>query len=169
MHPRRRAWVRTELDLAGDTPWSRQLAAIRAEVSDVLRAEIESMPGQVRRLLRPRKAIEIAAGSRLDSGDVADTEALIELVGACRNYAGELAVSEMTTRCYNELEQYLDTGMQSLLDGLGSAGSSDRPFRQSQVDAAVRFCGKVFGQEYAALLTKAAEVAARRAQGARTA
>ena len=133
------------------------------------RAEIESMPGRVRRLLRPRKAIEIAAGSRLDSGDVADTEALIELVGACRNYAGELAVSEMTTRCYNELEQYLDTGMQSLLDGLGSAGSSDRPFRRSQVDAAVRFCGKVFGQEYAALLTKAAEVAAHRAQGARTA
>src|SRR5262249_40594648 len=92
----------------------------------VLRAEIESMPGRVRRLLRPRKAIEIAPGSCLDSGDVVDTEALIELVGACRNYAGELAVSEMTTRCYNELEQYLDTGMQALLDGLASAGASDR-------------------------------------------
>ena len=33
------------------------------------------------------------------------------------------------------------------------------PFRQSQVDAAVRFCAKVFGSDYAALLTKAAEVA----------
>jgi hypothetical protein len=31
--------------------------------------------------------------------------------------------------------------------------------RQSQVDAAVRFCAKVFGQEYASLLAKAAEVA----------
>ena len=34
-----------------------------------------------------------------------------------------------------------------------------RPFRQSQVDAAVRFCATVFGPQYAALLGKAAEVA----------
>ena len=40
-----------------------------------------------------------------------------------------------------------------------TAGDNERPFRQSQVDAAVRFCAKVFGQEYAALLTKAADVA----------
>ena len=45
----------------------------------------------------------------------------------------------------------------------------ERPFRQSQVDAAVRFCAKVFGQEYASLLAKAAEVAShdQRAQGRR--
>ena len=30
---------------------------------------------------------------------------------------------------------------------------------EAQFDAAVRFCGKVFGAEYAATLTKAAEVA----------
>jgi hypothetical protein len=154
--------LRTELDLAADTPWSRQLAAIRAEISGMLKREIESAPGRMRRLLRPRPASEIASGAVLDSGDVADTEALIELVSACRNYAGELAISEMTTRCYNELEQYLDTGTRTLLDGLRGAGSGDRPFRQSQVDAAVRFCAKVFGQEYASLLAKAAEVAAHR-------
>ncbi len=96
----------------------------------------------------------------LDSDDVAEVETLIELVGACRNYAGELAISEMTTRCFGELQQYLDTGTQTLLDGLRGAGQSDRSFRQSQVDAAVRFCAKVFGQEYASLLGKAAEVAA---------
>jgi len=154
--------LRTELDLAVDSPWSRQLATIRAEISDALRAEIESTPGRVRRLLRPRPPRDIAPGSTLDLGDIADTEALIELVGACRNYAGELAISEMTTRCLHELEQYLDTGTQALLDGLRSAGPGDLPFRQSQIDAAVRFCAKVFGQEYASLLAKAAEVAAQR-------
>ncbi len=41
---------------------------------------------------------------------------------------------------------------------LRRAGEGDRSFRQSQVDAAVRFFAKVFGTEYAALLTKAAEV-----------
>jgi hypothetical protein len=154
--------LRTELDLTTDSPWSRELATVRGEISSVLKAEIESMPGRVRRLLRPRPASEIASGAVLDAGDVADTETLIELVGVCRTYAGELAISEMTTRCYHELEQYLDTGIEALLEGLRSAGASDRPFRQSQIDAAVRFCAKVFGQEYAALLTKAAEIAGQR-------
>jgi hypothetical protein len=44
----------------------------------------------------------------------------------------------------------------ALLEGLRHAGDADRSFRQSQVDAAVRFCAKVFGREYAALLGKAA-------------
>ena len=42
---------------------------------------------------------------------------------------------------------------------LRNSGDNERAFRQSQVDAAVRFCAKVFGQEYASLLTKAADVA----------
>jgi hypothetical protein len=159
--------VRTELDLPVDSPWGRQLAAIRADISTVLKAEIESAPGRVRRLLRPRPAREIVAGTALDPSDVADTEALIQLLGACRNYASELAVSEMTTRVHGELQQYLDSGTKTLLEGLRSAGAADRPFRQSQVDAAVRFCGIVFGQEYASLLTKAAEVAAHSKAAAR--
>ena len=94
---------------------------------------------------------------------------MIDLVGACRNYASELAISEMTLRTFNELQQYLDTGTRSLLDGLRQAGDADRSFRQSQVDAAVRFCGKVFGAEYASLMTKAAEVAANSAASERKA
>jgi hypothetical protein len=159
--------VRTELDLPVDSPWGRQLAAIRADISTVLKAEIESAPGRVRRLLRPRPAREIVAGTALDPSDVADTEALIQLLGACRNYASELAVSEMTTRVHGELQQYLDSGTKTLLEGLRGAGAADGPFRQSQVDAAVRFCGIVFGQEYASLLTKAAEVAAHSKAAAR--
>jgi hypothetical protein len=154
--------LRTELDLVGDSPWSRRLATVRAGVSGMLKRKIESAPGRMRRLLRPRPTSEIASGSVLDSGDVDDTDALIELVSVCRNFAGELAISEMTTRCYNELEHYLDTGTRQLIEGLRAAGPTDRPFRRSQVDAAVRFCARVFGQNYAALLAKAAEVAGQR-------
>jgi hypothetical protein len=46
-----------------------------------------------------------------------------------------------------------------LIEALRHAGEADRGFRQSQVDAAVRFCAMLFGREYAALLAKAAEVA----------
>ena len=33
--------LRTELDLSGDSPWARQLAGIRSDISDLLRTEIE--------------------------------------------------------------------------------------------------------------------------------
>ncbi len=151
--------VRTEMDLSVDSPWSRQLVHIRTEVSNLLRFEIESAPGHVRRLLRPRPVKEIAAGSVLDSIDVNDTEMLVEFVAACRNYASELAVSEATMRSFSELQHYLETGTKVLLDGMRHAGDADRPFRQSQIDAAIRFCRIVFGADYAGLLAKAAEIA----------
>jgi hypothetical protein len=151
--------VRTEIDLSGDSPWSRQLTAIRTGVSNVLRAEIEAAPGRVRRLLRPRPAKEIVPGSQLDETDVGDAEMLVEFVGVCRSYAHELAVNEMTMRSFTELQHYLENGTKVLLDALRQAGDADRPFRQSQMDAAIRFCRCVFGADYAGLLAKAAEIA----------
>ena len=93
------------------------------------------------------------------SDEVAEAESLVEFVGACRYFANELAINEMTQRTFSEFQHYLDSGMQALLDGVRHAGQADRSFRQSQVDAAVRFCAKVFGPNYASLMGKAAEVA----------
>ena len=151
--------LRTELDLSGRPQWQRQLTTVRAEISKLIAAEIELMPGRVRRLIRPRPLKEIAPGALVDAEEVADIENMLGFVVACRDYASELAINEVTQRTFSELQQCLDTGTRTLLDALRSAGDSDRPFRQSQLDAAVRFCAKVFGQEYASLLTKAAEVA----------
>ena len=149
--------LRTELALPVDSTWGRALAAQRTQIFDLLRAEIESMPGRVQRLLRPRAPREIRPDSVLDPTEVAEVEALVEFVGVCRYFAGELAINEMTQRALSR--HYLDNGTRTLLEGLRHAGDADRSFRQSQVDAAVRFCAKVFGREYAALLGKAAEVA----------
>jgi hypothetical protein len=159
--------LRTEMDLSVDSAWGRQLAHIRTEVSNLLKTEIEATPGRVRRLLRPRSAKEIAPGSLLDAIDVTEAEARIELIGACRNYANELAVNEVTLRSFSELQQYLDTGSKTLLESLRHAGDADRPYRQSQVDAAIRFCKRVLGADYAGLLAKAAEVAVLSAPGDR--
>jgi hypothetical protein len=151
--------LRTELDLPPDSSWSRQLATLHADIARLLTSEIELMPGRVRRLMRPRPSKEIAANSRLDPHDIEDTEALIVFVLTCRKYASELAINEVTQRSFNELLHLLDSGTRALLDALRSAPAHERMFRLSQLDAAVRFCGKVFGQEYASLLSKAAEVA----------
>ena len=53
--------LRSEIDLSGDSPWSRQLTAIRTEVSNVLRAEIEFGAG-------PRSA---AVAASADQGNPA--------------------------------------------------------------------------------------------------
>jgi hypothetical protein len=155
--------LRTEMDLSVESAWSRQLAAIRSDVSNLLKSEIDAAPGRVRRLLRPLPAKEIRPGSTVDSIELDDVQARVEFVSACRNYAGELALSEVTLRAYSELTQYLETGTKVLLDALRHAEVAERPFRQSQVDAAIRLCRSLFGAEYAELLTKAADVAAQAA------
>jgi hypothetical protein len=149
--------LRSELDLSGDAGWAKQLATVRADISKLLSSEINLMPGRVRRLMRPRPAKEIAPGSTVDAEEVAEAESLVGFVMACRNYASELAINEITQRTFTELQQCLDVGTKMLLDALRSSGENERAFRQSQVDAAVRFCAKVFGQDYASLLTKAAD------------
>ena len=111
------------------------------------------------RLLRPRPAKEVGPETTLDAVDVADVEARLVLAAACRNYAGELAVSEATRRVYSDLQNYFDSGTQVLLDRLRTTPAAERTFRQSQVDAAVRFCAKLFGSDYASTLAKAADVA----------
>lgn len=139
--------VRTEIDLEQDSSWSRRLAALRTEISDLLKAEIEAMDGRLRRLIRPRPTREIAPRSALDQGDVGDTERLIEFVGACRAYAGELALGDLAARAWMELGQYLDRTRAALVECLRHAGPLDRPFRQSQLDAAIRFSARVFGED----------------------
>ena len=159
--------LRSEMDMSVESPWSRQLAAIRAEVSSLLTTEIEATPSFVRRLLRPRPIKDTVSGSLLDSIDVNEAEMRVEFVGACRQYASELAVNEVTMRAHSELTLYLETGTKVLLDSLRHASEADRPFRQSQVEAAIRFCRIIFGNEYAGLLAKAAEVAVQTATAER--
>jgi hypothetical protein len=151
--------LRTELDPKPESACGKELATLRKQISSMLQAQIESMPGRVRRLLRPRPTAEIRANSSLDADEVNEVEELIGLVAACRNFAGELALNEVTQRSFSDLQHFLDQSTGSLIDALRHAGDLDRNFRQSQADAAVRFCRKTFGPDYAAMLTKAAELA----------
>ena len=152
--------LRTELNMPVDSSWGRALSGLRSQIGDMLRLEIDSMPGRVRRLLKPRGTGDIRPNSTIDADEAAETEALVAFVGTCRHFAGELAINEMTQRTFSELQQYLDSATRGLLEALRGATPGERSFRQSQVDVAVRLCATVFGRDYAAQLGKAAEVAA---------
>jgi len=151
--------LRTELDIRSDSAWGKRLSAIRVDVSNILRSELEGVPGKVRRLLRQRPDKDITPTARLDPVEIDETAALIDLVAVCRTYASELAINEITLRTYSDLQQYTETSTQALVDTLRACDAKTRPFRQMQVDAAIRFCDLLFGHDYAALMRKAAEVA----------
>jgi hypothetical protein len=151
--------LRTELDTRSDSQWGRQLAMLRTDVSNALKSEIESVPGRVRRLLRQRPDKDINAGAKLDPTEIDETAALIDFVAVCRNYASELAINEVTLRSYSDLQHYVESATEALVESLRTGDARIRAFRQLQADAAIRFCESIFGHEFAALMTKAAEVA----------
>jgi hypothetical protein len=149
--------LRTELDIRNDSTWGRQLASIRVEVSGALQSEIDSVPGRVRRILRQRADKDISATAQIDPADVEETVALIDFVAVCRTYASELAINEVTLRTYSDLQQYVEKSTEGLVQSLRHGDTKVRTFRQAQVKAAIRFCQVLFGNEYAALMTRAAE------------
>ena len=121
--------LRTELDLRNDSAWGRQLTSIRADISNALQSEIDSVPGRVRRLLRQRADKDIPAGAKIDAGEVDEAAALIDFVAVCRTYASELAINEVTLRTYSDLQQYVEKSTESLVQSLrgGDAKSARLP------------------------------------------
>jgi hypothetical protein len=149
--------LRTELDLRNDSTWGRQLTSIRADISNALQSEIDSVPGRVRRLLRQRADKDIPAGAQIDTSEVEETAALIDFVAVCRTYASELAINEVTLRTYSDLQHYVEQSTESLVQSLRASTGKGRAYRQMQVTAAIRFCDVLFGHDYASLMNRAAE------------
>jgi hypothetical protein len=149
--------LRTELDLRNDSSWGKQLASIRADISNSLQSEIDSVPGRVRRLLRQRADKDISASAKIDMSEVEETASLIDFVALCRTYAGELAINEVTLRTYSDLQHYVEQSTESLVQSLRGGDAKARAYRQQQVKAAIRFCEVLFGTDYASLMSRAAE------------
>ncbi|MEN3347201.1 MAG: hypothetical protein V7632_836 [Bradyrhizobium sp.] len=149
--------LRTELDLRNDSTWGRQLTSVRADTSNALQSEIDSVPGRVRRILRQRADKDISAGAKIDMSEVEDAAALIDFVAVCRTYASELAINEVTLRTFSDLQHYVEQSTEGLVQSLRGGDARVRAFRQQQVKAAIRFCEVLFGHDYASLMNRAAE------------
>jgi len=149
--------LRTELDLRNDSAWGRQLTAIRADISNSLQSEIETVPGRVRRLLRQRADKDVSAAPKIDPSEVEEIAALIDFVAVCRTYASELAINEVTLRTYSDLQHYVEQSTEGLVQSLRGGDARARTYRQMQVKAAVRFCEVLFGHDYASLMSRAAD------------
>jgi hypothetical protein len=138
------------LDVPADSPWRRQLVAIRGELSGRLKREIELLPERVRHLLAPRAGDKAAARPALDEKQAAEIERLIELARACGAYAAQLHIQEAIWNTVSELQEEVREAKQALLAWLRAAGAAGRDLRRSRLAAAVRISAKVFDDDYAA-------------------
>ena len=89
--------------------------------------------------------------------EIDETAALIDFVAVCRTYASELAINEVTLRTYSDLQHYVEQSTEALVESCAGATPGRALYRQMQVKAAVRFCEVLFGQDYASLMSRAAE------------
>lgn len=155
--------LRTELDLGGENAWNKQLAILRGRMAKTLTAAIEAAPGRLRQLLRA----PVRDNAVVDASDVEEVENALELVVACRAYAGEMAMSEAANRVFAEIQSHLEHTTTQLLELSRGVDGEDFNHRVARINAAVRFCAKIFGSSYAQLLQKAADVAIANAKAAR--
>lgn len=151
--------LRSEVNMVSGTGPARQLAAIRAGVADALKSDLDTIPGRVRRIIRIVPGKHLPAGASIDSSEVAEIEALLGFLAACKTYASELALNEITLRVLSDLQTQLDNGSRSIIDVLRACDPGELPYRKAQMEAAIRFSAKILGEEFAAVIARAAEVA----------
>jgi hypothetical protein len=149
----------TDLDMAPDLACAKRLGVMRARMAQLLRPEIETLPGRVRRILKARPP-DATGRETIDPLETASVEAGLDILLVAKSHAAELALNEVTLRVFSDLQGFLDAGVNPLLDGMRSMTGGDKAFRLQQLDAAVKIAQRILGATYAALLAKAVDVAA---------
>jgi hypothetical protein len=150
----------TDLELSPDLAQSKRVAAMRSRMAQLLRPEIETLPGRVRRVLKARTPDGGKRGETLDETEIASLEAGLDILLLAKSHAAELALNEVTLRVFSDLQGFLDAGVNPLLDSMRGMAGEERAYRLQQLDAAVKIAYRVLGPSYATLLAKAVDVAA---------
>ncbi|MCE1235109.1 MAG: hypothetical protein LWW93_02010 [Hyphomicrobiales bacterium] len=132
--------------------WFRRLGAARRAMSDVVARQLEAAPGLVRRALR----VDNNGGwaGRFDATGFADAEFAVRVTLEARLAVDSLAVNELALRARKQVESTLELVSNRLMDELKSPHAHDRDVLLAAVDGAIRLCGLVFGEDYAAVLRK---------------
>jgi hypothetical protein len=133
-------------------------------MSELVGRYVEAAPGLIRRSLR----VESLAGSfggRFDADTYEDAEFAIRLYLEARSAAESLALNELLTRTRKDVERTLELLTSKLFADLKSNNVFDRKTLLEGVDAAIRLCRLVFGDEYAAVLKKNRDLSAPKSAG----
>jgi|GEM_PF-2305397 len=146
------------VELEGAPDWRKRLAAMRRRASEILSSEVETIPGAVRRALRPRRRDNQPTAASAE--EVAEAEYSLRLMVGLKPYRAELAVNELLGTVASQVEQFMEAANTSIVQEMRTASGAARDIARRNLDAAVRLNTVVFGDQYAALLKRSGEVAA---------
>lgn len=137
--------------------WFRRLGAVRAAVSDLVSKQLEAAPGLVRRSLH----LDMHGGwtGRFDTADFADAEFAVRVTLEARFAIDSLAVNELAQRTRKQVESTLELVSSRLMNELKSPTAVDRAVLLEAIEGAIRLCGLVFGEDYAAVMRKSRDLA----------
>ncbi len=146
--------LNTEIDLQADGTHARSLAALRREMAETVRSDLQDLAPRVRRLVRPR-----AQERSLEDHELVRLESDLDLLLIARSYAEEIALNALSGRVFTEVRDLLDTGTPQLLERFRGADEKTKPVLRARLTAIVGVSAKIFGSEYANLISKAVDVA----------
>lgn len=153
--------VATAIDLDSAPEWSKRIARARRAMSEVVAAQIEPLPGEMRRLLRGD--VRGPSGERrIDATALADVSASAAIFMGARAAADSLAVNDLLARLRRTLEPALEASVERSLDDLRRAEPTDSDFRAAVVEAVVRLSRILFGESFAETLCRRRDAVAAR-------
>lgn len=138
--------------------WFRRLANARTVMSQTVAGRLETAPGLVRRALMLDD--RGGWGGRFDAADVAEAEFAVRIALEAKAASDSLALHELVGRCRKQIEATLELVSSRLLEEMRSPAHRDRADLDRAVDAAIRLCAMVFGEEHAAVLRRSRDLAA---------
>lgn len=147
-----------EIDFGPELPWTKRIARLRKDMAELLRPQLEVLPGRVRALLRAKGGEGRNGTLPFDERELVAIEARLSILMTAKAHASELALYEVSHRVLHELQAFLDSGITVLLDGVRGLSGPAREYRLHQLDAAVKVTYRLEGAVAASLLSKSIEV-----------
>lgn len=149
--------IEREIDLLDNPDWHKRLSTTRRTFAAVVTQEFQASPGNIRRALQV-PPVSAAGKPIVDGAAVDQADRALQILKLMRGGAESLAVSEVTTRTRQAVEQTLEIMTRSLLADLDktakAGGSPQRTACLAAVDVAIRLCETYFGKDYAALIRR---------------
>ncbi len=150
--------IETELEFSPHGQLSKDIRELRSEIANLVWKRLENYTVRLTWLIRPRQgdrtSILILDNAELDML-AADTQILLAL----RNYAGEFALSAITTRTVNETKDMLETGIPLLIDRLRKETGAAQTSVKGRVEGAIRLAELFLGNHYGQVQKRSMELA----------
>jgi hypothetical protein len=153
--------VARELDLTEDSSLRRRCAAIRADVSALLTAEVAAFDAGIQRLLDRPPPQELTGDRVVDPADLAEAEHELALVSSIAGMAEAFDIRDAVGVALSQARMRIENAAVALLVAARQAGGAVRRFYLERFEAAVRICAKLFGRDFTSALAGKAGTAIR--------